>query len=295
MLSIPEQLARGILVCPVTRERLALENGALRTAEGSHLYAIVGGVPILLSDPQAADRYVRGSVQMVDEYGQVDRQPGPKGPSGKLRQLLARDYRTAESSAAFTRFLEGAKGESVYLSLGGGPGRAHPELVNVNIGSFPNVDVVADVHELPYADASVGGVFCEAGFEHFSEPDSVVREMFRVLLPGGKAYSVTPFLQAYHGYPDHFQNLTVSGHRRLLERGGLRVLEAGPCVGPLHVLFDLGTVFINEYCPPLLKSPARKAWRLLSVVAGPMNQRVNRSPRAHVLASTTYCLAEKPS
>ena len=295
MLSVSEQVGRGILVCPVTRERLVLEDGALRTADGSQRYATVDGVPILLSDPQAADRYVRGSSRMVEEYGPADPSTEQRSPSGRLRNLLARDYRTPESAAAFTRFLERAGEESVYLSLGGGPGRAHPELVNVNIGPFPNVDVVADVHELPYADASVDGVFCEAGFEHFSEPDAVVREMFRVLVAGGKAYSVTPFLQAYHGYPDHFQNLTVSGHRRLLERGSLRVLDAGPCVGPLHALFDLGTVFINEYFPALVRSPVRKAWRLLSVLGGPMNRRLNRFPNAHVFASTTYCLAEKPA
>ncbi|MEO8348739.1 MAG: methyltransferase domain-containing protein [Acidobacteriota bacterium] len=293
MLSVPEQIGRGILVCPVTRERLVFEDGALRTSDDTHRYAVVSGVPILLSDPQAADRYVQESSRMVEEYGQVE-DSGKRGQIGKLRQLLARDYRTPESASAFTRFLERAVGESVYLSLGGGPGRAHPELVNVNIGPFPNVDVVADVHELPYANSSVEGVFCEAGFEHFSEPDAVVREMFRVLAPGGKAYSVTPFLQAYHGYPDHFQNLTVSGHRRLLERGGLRIVDAGPCVGPLYALFDLGTVFISEYFPTILRPPMRKAWRLLSVLAGPMNRRFHRSPNAHVFASTTYCLAEKP-
>lgn len=295
MLSVPEQVGRGILVCPVTRERLVFEDDALRTADRGRRYAVVSGVPILLSDPRAADHYVLESSRMVEEYGRADRDSGKRGPSGKLRQLLARDYRTAESTAAFTRFLERAGGESVYLSLGGGPGRAHPELVNVNIGSFPNVDVVADVHGLPYGNASVEGVFCEAGFEHFSDPDAVVREMFRVLVPGGKSYSVTPFLQAYHGYPDHFQNLTVSGHRQLLERGGLRVVDAGSCVGPLYALFDLGTVFINEFAPPVLRPVLRKPWRLLGLLFGPLNRRINRSERAHVFASTTYCLAEKPS
>jgi SAM-dependent methyltransferase len=163
----------------------------------------------------------------------------------------------------------------------------------VNIGAFPNVDVVADVHRLPYAGGSVDGIFCEAGFEHFSDPDLVAREVFRALVPGGKVYSVTPFLQAYHGYPDHFQNLTLSGHRRLLERSGFRVLDAGTCVGPLYALFDLATVYINEFFPRPLSLVARKAWRLLGVALGPLNRRVNRSQNAHVFASTTYCLAEK--
>lgn len=293
MLTVAQQIERGILVCPITQERLLLEPDAVRTVDGARRYELDHGVPILLSNREEASAYVQQSPAMVEEYGRPSSKNG--GPRAGLMRMLARDYRTAESLDAFARFLAPAAGESVYLSLGGGPARAHPELVNVNIGNFPGVDVVADVHELPYASMSVDGVFCEAGFEHFSDPDATVAEICRVLRPGGKVYSVTPFLQAYHGYPDHFQNLSVAGHRRLFERAGLRVVEAGPCVGPLYALFDLGTVFISEYLPSLLRSPVRKAWRLLGILVAPLNRRINRSPNAQVFASTTYCLCEKPA
>jgi ubiquinone/menaquinone biosynthesis C-methylase UbiE len=58
--------------------------------------------------------------------------------------------------------------------------------VNVNIGPFPKVDVVADAHLLPYADGSVDAIFCEAVLEHLAEPGQSVREMHRVLRRGGK-------------------------------------------------------------------------------------------------------------
>jgi SAM-dependent methyltransferase len=295
VLTVPDQVQRGILVCPVTREKLVLRDSELRAVGTKRRYDVVDGVPILLADPQAAELFVAGSSRMVAEYGRAGLTASSSRTSEKLKELLARDYRTAESLSAFDRFLEGAGGDSVFLSLGGGPSRAHPQLVNVNIGRFPNVDVVADAHRLPYASGSVRGVFCEAGFEHFSDPDEVVREMFRVLVHGGRVYSVTPFLQAYHGYPDHFQNLTLSGHRRLLERGGFRIAAAGTCVGPLFALFDLATVYINEYFPRPLRFILRKGWRLFGVAIGPLNRRVNRSQNSHVFASTTYCLAEKPS
>jgi SAM-dependent methyltransferase/uncharacterized protein YbaR (Trm112 family) len=298
VLTIPQQVERGILVCPVTRERLVLRDGELESVDTKRRYDVVDGVPILLGG-QVSTCHIEGQVstagssRMVAEYERAGRTPSSRTWE-RLRELLSRDYRTAESLSAFDRFLEAAGGDSVFLSLGGGPSRAHPELQNINIGRFPNVDVVADAHRLPYASSSVHGAFCEAGFEHFSDPDEVVREMFRVLVPGGRAYSVTPFLQAYHGYPDHFQNLTLSGHRRLLERGEFRIAEAGTCVGPLHALFDLGTVYINEYFPRPFRFILRKGWRLLGVAFGPLNRRVNRSQNAHVFASTTYCLAEKP-
>ena len=127
--------------------------------------------------------------------------------------------------------------------------REHPSLVNVNIGPFPNVDVVADAHHLPYADASVDAIFCEAVLEHLAQPHEAVKEMFRVCRSGASVYANTPFMQAYHGYPNHFQNFTLSGHEQLFANAGFHVRESGTAVGPVFTLFDLGARFISEYSP----------------------------------------------
>ena len=72
--------------------------------------------------------------------------------------------------------------------------RSHPMLFNLNIGPFPNVDVVADAHSLPYADESVDVVHSEAVFEHLYNPGQASKEIYRILKKGGKAYICTPFL-----------------------------------------------------------------------------------------------------
>jgi ubiquinone/menaquinone biosynthesis C-methylase UbiE len=76
----------------------------------------------------------------------------------------------------------------------------------------------------------VAGLHCEAVLEHLEFPDVAVGEMFRVLRPGGLVFAATPFLQSYHGYPDHFQNFTLHGHQRLFERAGFSILQSGTCV-----------------------------------------------------------------
>ena len=68
--------------------------------------------------------------------------------------------------------------------------REHPSLVNVNIGPFANVDVVADAHHLPYADASVDAIFCEAVLEHLVQPHEAVKELFRVCRSEASVYAV---------------------------------------------------------------------------------------------------------
>ena len=70
-----------------------------------------------------------------------------------------------------------------------------------------------------------------------------------MLRPGGAVFAATPFLQAYHGYPSHFQNFTVTGHQHLFQSRGFRIREAGPCVGPVNAWITLNAVFLRQYLP----------------------------------------------
>ncbi len=96
-----------------------------------------------------------------------------------------------------------------------------------------HLNVVADAHALPFADASFDFVFSLAVFEHLHSPWVAAREIARVLRPGGSAYTLAAFLQPLHGYPDHYFNATESGLRRLFS-DDFEVVEAGP----------------SRFCPP---------------------------------------------
>ncbi len=68
------------------------------------------------------------------------------------------------------------------------------------------VDLVADGHELPLRDASVGSIVCSHVLEHVARPDRVINEMHRVLRPGGGAYMTFLDVYPYHAsstYPDY--------------------------------------------------------------------------------------------
>lgn len=182
--------------------------------------------------------------------------------------------------------------EALCLSIGGGPGRAEG-FTNVNIGPFPNVDVVADAHKLPYADGSVHAIYCEAVIEHLYDPHQAVREIVRVLEPGGLVFAGTPFLYHYHGYPHHYQNFTLQGHENLFRRAGFQVLETGICVGPVHALVLSMAVFLAQYCSSPLGWFASRIWNFASQYLYPLDQRINTLPNAHILAATTYVLAQK--
>ncbi|HKC25245.1 MAG TPA: hypothetical protein VKF32_10915, partial [Thermoanaerobaculia bacterium] len=103
-----------------------------------------------------------------------------------------------------------------------------------------------------------------------------------------------PFLQGFHGYPSHFQNFTLTGHRRLFERAGLRILDSGVCVGPSVALTDLAFTYIRHIVPlPFVSRVAGAVFRLLAFPFRAIDLLLAHAPSSHLLASTTYVLASK--
>ena len=292
MMSIADQLESGRLVCPVSRLPLRRRGEFLVTSDEGRTYPIVRGVPILLVDPDVHAEFRDAPDSAVHETD-----AGIRGASAAKRLAygllaLGGDHRTVASRDAFRRVVAEQGPGTLCLSIGGGPSRPHPALVNLNIGPFENVDLVGDAHRLPYSDGSVDAIYCEAVLEHLEQPDVAVAEMHRVLEPGGLVFAATPFLQAYHGHPHHYQNFTLTGHRRLFERAGFGIEDAGTCVGPVFALTALAAGFAREFTPT--RPLSRAAWLLVGVAAVPLRwlDRV-LGTRSHVLASSTFVLARK--
>lgn len=288
MMTVPRQVSEGRLVCPRTRSRLTLDRDVLRSVEGEFAYPVIGGVPRLLVDPAAATP----DSTMYLEYSRWRR---------SLKDALVAwsevggEVRSRQASRALHAAVPERSDDGLFLSIGGGPRRILESLVNLNLDAFRNVDVVADAHRLPYADGSVDGIHCEAVLEHLENPAEAVAEMSRSLRAGGRVFAATPFLQSYHGYPDHFQNFTLTGHQTLFRRAGLQLVDSGACVGPAFALADLTRNFLRTQFPggTLGKLAARLYWpaalpfRWLDFV-------LLRRSLASGLCSTTYVLAEKP-
>lgn len=151
--------------------------------------------------------------------------------------------------------------EDIHAPLGrwnlyiGGAGSFVEGYVNVDLFRLPGVDVVADAQRLPFAGDSFQRVECDAVLEHVSCAEEVVREIERVLAPGGFAHLVTPFCHPYHEYPKDFRRFTLDGLKEMA--GGLEVAAEGWRTGPTATML----VFLLEYVKLWL--PWR-AWRALA-------------------------------
>lgn len=108
-------------------------------------------------------------------------------------------------------------------------------------------DIVGDIHNLPLPDSSVDAVICIAVLEHVEEPQKAVREIYRVLKPGGYCYLCVPFLYYYHpceNYYQDFYRFTYDGVKYLTR--DFKTVEVANIRGALATVMNLLPVFSKK-------------------------------------------------
>ncbi len=94
----------------------------------------------------------------------------------------------------------------------------YPNVVNFEIVPYDTTDVLGVGEELPFADQTFDAVFSLNVLEHVTNPFQCAAEIVRVMKPNATLYCVVPFLQALHGYPNHYYNMTHAGLRNLFDQ-----------------------------------------------------------------------------
>lgn len=100
-----------------------------------------------------------------------------------------------------------------------------------------------DGNTFPFDAASYDGVVCNQVLEHVFNPDQFLREVARVLTPGGNLLLTVPFIWDEHEQPWDYARYSSFGLRSLLERNGFEVIEQRKTNADMRVLFQL----INAY------------------------------------------------
>ena len=198
---------RALLRCPHCRGDLHDDGGALRCPQGHGTFAGDRDAFDFLTD---AIRTHVGAVRTDNVSAH--------GYDATLRDLIA---------------------ASTGPVLDVGAGLRHDyldDVINLDIVAYPTTDVVAASELLPFADDTFGLVISVAVLEHVRDPFAAARELERVIRPGGRIFAAVPFLQPYHGYPDHYYNMTSAGLRNLFSNIEVEQLEV-PASG--HPIFAL--------------------------------------------------------
>jgi len=109
------------------------------------------------------------------------------------------------NTATASTILQPEKTKLLKLDLGCGPNKKGPEWLGVDSREFPGVDVVADLClAWPWEGASMEEIHASHILEHFTAPQRmhIFNEMYRVLIPNGKATIITPWWASGRAYGD---------------------------------------------------------------------------------------------
>jgi len=289
------------LRCPVCHTGIELiwGTGEIRCGACPEVFPVLpGGVPVLVVPEQRA-RFQRvlsedaGGKKMAEEYRRFGTWRAKvrsfiKPPSIVYDEDVARRYSWIYDTQGL---------DTLVLSIGGGPGRENPRVINLNLDAFDSVDIVGDGTNLPLADSCLDTVTCNAVIEHVPNPGDLLSEIHRVLKPGGYAQLMVPFVFPYHEYPGDYQRYTTSGILELTR--GFEKVELCILTGPTSTML----VLFREYLRILIPGGNRPFVRpVISGVSGwltfpfkHLDRWLNRKPEAANLTAAFYYLGRKPA
>lgn len=125
-----------------------------------------------------------------------------------------------------------------------------------------HADVYYDGKTLPFGEASCDGVLCTQVLEHVPDPEALLREIGRVLKPGGTVVLSAPFFWQEHEQPFDFFRFSTFGMRQLLSRAGLEEISIEKTSGTLETLAQGASVYVATN----LMLPIRGWGRLMSIL-----------------------------
>jgi SAM-dependent methyltransferase len=178
-----------------------------------------------------------------DDLGQL---LGSRIPADDSRQVVADDYavhylsRGDRPAAPRVMDLGCGQGDSVDLFR-----RLEPAVrwTGVDLERSPEVDertrddaefVTFDGVHLPFEDGTFDLVYCKQVLEHVRHPDLLIREVARVLAPGGWFAGSTSQLEAFHSRSTF--NHTPYGLTLMAEEAGLAMMELRPVIDGLTLV-----------------------------------------------------------
>jgi ubiquinone/menaquinone biosynthesis C-methylase UbiE len=177
------------------------------------------------------------------------------------------------------------------LFVGGAGGMVPAGFVNVDVVEMPGVEVVGDIQKLPFANACIAAIDCDAVLEHVPDANAAVAELYRVLQPDGFLHVVVPFCQAFHAYPSDYRRWTTEGLKQLLAQ--FEIIEVGVRAGPTATLLS----FFLEYLKlPFSGTLGKVIYAAAGWVVWPLRYLdlwLNRKPNAQTLAHAIFVLAQK--
>lgn len=147
--------------------------------------------------------------------------------------------KAAQAAPAGARVLDAGAGAAPYRTLFG-----HTDYVTSDwAGSMHDEaltsDIIAPLDQLPVPDHRFDVVVATEVLEHVPEPLATLRELHRVLVPGGRLWLTVPFVWELHEEPHDFARYTGHALLHLLDSAGFTAIDVQPVGGWFSVAGQL--------------------------------------------------------
>lgn len=120
--------------------------------------------------------------------------------------------------------LDAGSGDQVYRAKFAGKAYESADFEQVD-KPYASSTYVCDLAAIPVGDSRYDAVLFTQVMEHLPEPRDVVRELYRVLKPGGRLFYSGPLFYEEHEVPYDFFRYTQFGVRSIFEGAGFIVVE----------------------------------------------------------------------
>jgi SAM-dependent methyltransferase len=225
--------------------------------------------------------------------------PGGLGRFAKRhrRQLSpSLTYRSPYRRSLVAKFVATLPPTATIANVGGGTRRYGRNVLNIDVEPLPGVDLVGVAEQLPLADGSCDGAVLQAVLEHVRRADLTLRELHRVLKPGGSLFIEVPFMQGYHPSPADYRRYTEEGLRAELTDYEFEVEESGVAVGPASATAWV----VAEFLAFLVSGRSERVYRLARPISRWLAQPIKYAdrwldthPMAHTIPSGVWARARR--
>jgi SAM-dependent methyltransferase len=157
----------------------------------------------------------------------------------------------SESLPSGSLILDAGAGECAYKRFFG---HCQYRSVDLAVGeekwNYHNLDYIAPLHDMPLSDNSFDAVLCTEVLEHLEWPRESIREIYRILRPGGRLFLTVPMAHAEHQVPYDFFRYTSYGLRSMCQHSGFSKISVTP-FGGMFVRWAYELPDCKSIFPPL--------------------------------------------